>query len=421
MNKTFATAGSQAPKKGFSRDSVVSEVTRLSIVMMKSIKKKVQGYAIFGTTDHWTSRDGRAWEGNAFQWIDKDFTLQHVEAELALYTGSTESRILHNNYTTRLREIWGFELGRCQYAVDPEITIVGQVTTDTEAKMNRFGQLLEEKNNVDHSYCTDHSVNSTAIIAYDHKLYANSREKNEKEQTIQLTGGSVFNVGKGLLGKIRKLVHFISASPQANGELKKAQSELADLNNDYQVPKYKDVKAKTVIQDVVTRWWSTYDMVERIVYLREAIEKMDRDGNLKASNDKKNAPSRKPTNEEWELLENVAFLLAPFKDAQLMLKSVKTVTSSLVLYLMKLIHTELENLLAQGFVEDEEDVEEEMFPGMTQSLKELVEAMLKDFHARWGDLSKPFNRELQRGIRQRQIGIHPAFTLAHALDPRFKI
>jgi len=83
----------------------------------------------------------------------------------------------------------------------------------------------------------------------------------------------------------------IDSSPQKRQDLHNTQKILGSREVD-PVEKYAAGPPLDVVQDVVVRWWSTYDMSDRLLYLREAVDYMDRMGQLKASNDKKKAPSR---------------------------------------------------------------------------------------------------------------------------------
>ena len=64
--------------------------------------------------------------------------------------------------------------------------------------------------------------------------------------------------------KARKIASFINKSSQAKEKLLKIQI-FFDPNK----------VAETVITDVVTRWWSTLDMIERLLHLRKAINCLD--------------------------------------------------------------------------------------------------------------------------------------------------
>lgn len=77
-----------------------------------------------------------------------------------------------------------------------------------------------------------------------------------------------------------------------------------------------------VIQDVVTRWWSTYRMLERLLYLRPYLQLMVRENLLHAS--------LNLTGEQWQVVEDLCAILAPFKQVQQKMEGEKYVTITLI-------------------------------------------------------------------------------------------
>lgn len=77
-----------------------------------------------------------------------------------------------------------------------------------------------------------------------------------------------------------------------------------------------------MVQDVVTRWWSTYAMLERLLHLKPYFEVMVREQLLLSS--------ASLTSEQWVIVEDVCAILAPFKNVQLTMEGEKYVTISLI-------------------------------------------------------------------------------------------
>jgi zinc finger BED domain-containing protein 1 (E3 SUMO-protein ligase ZBED1) len=77
-----------------------------------------------------------------------------------------------------------------------------------------------------------------------------------------------------------------------------------------------------VIQDVVTRWWSTYAMLERLKHLKIYIQMMVRENLL--------LPTINLSNEQWMIVEDVCAILVPFKNVQQIMEGEKYVTISLI-------------------------------------------------------------------------------------------
>ena len=54
-------------------------------------------------------------------------------------------------------------------------------------------------------------------------------------------------------------------------------------------------------------------------------------------------------------------------------------------------------------------------------MRKLISSMIDDFTSRWGNLSNPkFNKVVQQGAKNCQVGIHPLILVTTALDPRLK-
>ena len=90
----------------------------------------------------------------------------------------------------------------------------------------------------------------------------------------------------------------------------------------------------------------------------------------------------------------------------------KYVTVSLIVILLKKVRDKL--LLVVEGDDNSDDVL------LDQNVIECADEMLTTFESHFGDLEKPFHKTVQYGGRQRQVGLHPAWVKAHALDPRFK-
>jgi len=102
-------------------------------------------------------------------------------------------------------------------------------------------------------------------------------------------------------------------------------------------------------------------------------------------------------------------VLEPFKFAMQQLEGQKCVTSSLVPMILPTIQAKLQ-VAADPKNKDIND-----------TVRDCAKTMLNSFKKEYGDLmKKTFSREVRRGHKNRQRGIHPALWVAHALDPRFK-
>jgi hypothetical protein len=82
-------------------------------------------------------------------------------------------------------------------------------------------------------------------------------------------------------------------------------------------------------------------MIQRLIILKPALERLDAEKKLRNSTDRANSPSRMLTDPEWGHIESLAGLLQPWKVAQQVLESEKIVTSSLVLPHLRIVYDKL--------------------------------------------------------------------------------
>ena len=403
MQHKFAKAGVQAPRDCFGFESVKMEVSAQFRIVKEKVMSRLRGKIIHGTTDHWTSRDNRAFESICFQWIE-DFNLATVNIECREYIGISKSEELVKNFMARLgawniTSTGALNATEKQYIIGENSTaLLATCTTDTESKMNKFGIILEMDHGIANVYCSDHVLQATALLIL-------------KAMILSDDG----TMSKGVLAKCRAMVQLFSSSSQKQKELDKAQIELGQRKED-PVIAYRDASIPLkCVHDVIVRWWSTYSMVKRLVDLKPALQRLHAENKLKNTTDRANSPSRMFTEHEWNILDSLVELLEPWKEAQQELESEKTVTSSIVFPYLKILRTHLDNFIAAA-----EADEEEHDPGLPESLVEVARQMTVDFQNRWGDLKTPFCPHVVRGANRRQVRIHPSFMLAHALDPRFK-
>ena len=119
--------------------------------------------------------------------------------------------------------------------------------------MNLFGKLLEEKK-ICCLYCTDHVLYLTCKQCYDRD--------------------SFWDVDTSTVQKAINIVSHFQSSTQATAKLLQAQSMIDEYKNRVDV---------TLLTDYVTRWWSTFRMVVRILYLCKALSLLEVNNNIPES------------------------------------------------------------------------------------------------------------------------------------------
>ncbi len=113
--------------------------------------------------------------------------------------------------------------------------------------------------------------------------------------------------------KARDIVHYFNKSTQASKKLKDQQQESS-------LAKYSG-QPKNILQDVKTRWWSTYCMLKRLRFLQEAISHYIVD-NPEVSDTL--------TAQEWKVFHQIKITLETMAFWQRVLEGDKYVTDSLV-------------------------------------------------------------------------------------------
>jgi hypothetical protein len=177
-----------------------------------------------------------------------------------------------------------------------------------------------------------------------------------------------------IVAKGRKVVAYFHRSPLATGILKEKQKFLLP-------PEFQGHK---LIQDVVTRWNSTLDMLERLMEQAPALHTAFMEPSIKKAIDIKMLLSF----EEQELIEKVVKLLEPFKRVTVILSRESEPTA--VMLLLK----KVEGLL----IETETD---------TTVIKKMKKVMRENIRRRYEK-------------NQSENECMPVLPLASILHPRFK-
>ena len=380
MLKAVAEAAKIGAKYTFGQDTVKDQATYMADITRDQLTQKVKGKTLTATIDHWTSRAKQTYASLTVHWIE-DFTLHSAVLAVYLYKEKGSSDKIMEDFVNKLE----------QFEIEKEVR---WVVTDTAATMNLFGKKLAKKGK-EHLYCLDHCLQLIANIAYGCDIFvetAESDEEKKKRQDDEDIDEKELKA-KGLLGKVRKIVNFFNSSTTA----------LAEIREDYANHPPRGVthlktKDFTLTNDVVTRWWSTYNMLDRFLHLKEQIEQyeLNHEGAFKPL-----------VEEEWDILDELHTLLEPFKIVQEQLEGAKYVTASLVLILV--------NIVYDALVAAAKDI------SYNEAVRECASDMLADFQNRFGDFNPiKFNPNVKRGERDRQVGISPVYIMAHALDPRLK-
>lgn len=175
------------------------------------------------------------------------------------------------------------------------------VVTDTEATMISAGRKFVEnsaRNGGASKWhgCVDHLLELVTGIAF--------KDLAESE---------------GTMTACRTLISFFNSSSQAMAKL---------------LGKQNAERAVKPIQDVATRWWSTFSMCDRLLRLKNYLALMEEEGDLTCN----------LSADQWQIVADLQATLKPFMLAQKLLEGEAYATISLIPYLIYKVRKNLETL-----------------------------------------------------------------------------
>ena len=239
------------------------------------------------------------------------------------------------------------------------------VVTDTEATMVAAGRIFvqhSEQANGKTAWhgCIDHQLELVTGIAF-----------TDAPETMDA------------MSACRSIVNFFNSSSQAMGKLlSKQQAE----------------RAVKPIQDVATRWWSTYSMVERLLRLKNYLALLEEEGELDCN----------LSAQQWIIITDLKFLLQPFMIAQRLLEGEAYVTVSLIPYMIYKIRKGLQDIIVGPHSSHH----------VVATGRKMLQKMIQLFGS--GDDGTVANENRTEGVRRRPKGIPLMVLMASLLDPRMK-
>jgi hypothetical protein len=354
----------------------------IAVSKMMDAELKTQRGAV--TTDGWTSKGNHSYYAFTYHYIDSFWRLRAIPLSIRHHTGTSTAA---DHVQEMAEEMEKHELSWANIVA---------LVTDTEPTMYAFGRMLIDRaraapggegDELEHVGCVDHVLNTiTKKVALDPTDAAIAAAADDG-------GGIAVDAAEnGALAGARRTVMAITMSTQQSDELLKLQRE-----NPPALPPGQKFVPVTVIQDVATRWWSTYSMCARLIRLKTYLATMVQTGKLVAHlNDA-----------QWMLLDNITKRLKPFMLAQRFLEGEKYVTISCVPLIVTRIRTDLDTAI---------DNETSAY------MKILLTTLRTNFRAEWG-FGLPntmYDEHLQTGPRRRHKGFRKIHMIAAFLDPRCK-
>ena len=266
------------------------------------------------TTDLWSSRAKHGYIGITAAWITPDFKVKDVMLEIKYapspHTADVVAELLYECISN-----WDLD-GR-----------VTAIVTDNGSNMKAAFPILVKKDRCE-------EIQRLPCVAH----------------TLQLAIGKGLAPVEILAARAKRIINFFSTQKQIE-RLEEIQRKLG----------YEDVMR--CVQDVQTRWNSSYYAWDRLFYLKDAIIKLQADLYTSAiREDKKDGTKLKKimlSEEEWDLLDDLIDVLTPFEEATRYFSGGTYITfSRMILTIKEFIFnlaTDSENLLSDDVDYQNED------------------------------------------------------------------
>lgn len=247
----------------------------LSVLYNETYDKVMSDIAANGnfvsiTTDGWTSIKNEGYIAVTTHFIDNNCELKSYLLSCFMYSESHTSDNLKNELLRVIKE-WGLE------------NKVSACTSDNASNISKAIDLSKWR----HVWCFAHSLNLAVQKAI--------KEIQEVKE------------------KVSGIVRHFKKSSTAAGKLKSIQEQLG-----YSPP-------LVLIQDVVTRWNSTFEMFQRVLDLKIPLSTALAETNY----------NEYLTNNDWIIITRACELLKPFKEITTEISSEKSVSISKIVVLSK--------------------------------------------------------------------------------------
>jgi hypothetical protein len=201
--------------------------------------------------------------------------------------------------------------------------------TDT-ASNKMFGEKIQGWNDVKylrHHYCANHVLQLTAVKAYSGNNTLNADSEDHSVSVIR---------------KVRYLVSHVNSSYVVAEKLTKAQRTINAAAFIYKL--MSDCKTR--------RWWSTLLMIERAFDLKGPLKLLFEDEFRLSANTQTTLESLALSDDDFDSLKSLIYVLTPFKRSQKALEGETYVHISLLPYVVKEIHNQLER--TQGAIDPDQ-------------------------------------------------------------------
>ena len=327
----------------FSSKTIKEKIFLQEVIVREKLKEHLRGREVAITIDMWSSIKKEGYMALSASFINEAWEIENWTLNCQPFPGKHGAEQVRDKLYDLLQ------------TMDIEHQNVICCVTDNDATMNSFANSLD----FEWQGCLAHLINLVTNYVF-------------RGIGIETT-----------MKKCRETVGLFNQSNQLNEVLISAQNSL-----------WKDRAPLQLIQDVVTRWWSTHSMLARLLKLKSPIQFMVAGNRMEAI----------LTEGDWATIEMVDSFLSPFAKIQKFLEGEKYVTISFVPLLVESMRRSIDNLCSTEYVD-------------------LAFSMKEYFESRFGDGTEGtfFNLGIVRGERRIRKGLRADIYLAAACDPRTKL
>ncbi|GBC17548.2 zinc finger BED domain-containing protein 1-like [Rhizophagus irregularis DAOM 181602=DAOM 197198] len=229
---------------------------------LKLLLKTAQSISL--TTDLWSSRSKHGYLGLTATWINKNFEIMDVLLEISYFPTPHTAKAITEGIKNAMQK-WEIE------------NLVVSITTDNGANVVAA---IRDLTPIKRLSCAAH--------------------------TLQLAISKGLKVVENLVSRTKQLINFFSTQKQIE-RLIKVQKEIG-----YEEPLH-------LIQDISTRWNSSYLAWDRLIFLQYAVLQLSVNLSCSLISEEKTDGIRLKKimikDNEWELLDELCNILAPFEKA----------------------------------------------------------------------------------------------------------
>eukprot|EP00117_Sycon_ciliatum_P006073 scpid76706/ scgid9762/ Zinc finger BED domain-containing protein 1; Putative Ac-like transposable element; dREF homolog len=312
-----------------SRTHFASLINKRHMLCIQELKTMLSTDADAGvclTTDGWSSTSTQSFITHTvhFVFVDKDWKI---------VSGVLETGVFSGTHTGERLAMYSMDVAK-RFGLQPSQVVA--VTHDEAANMVTAGRLMAERSGWLSCVCMAHRL-----------------------QTVVRHALALKEVAK-LLCRSRKVVGHFKHSCLAAEALASKQQQL----NASQTP-------LKVVQDVSTRWNSTYYMLSRLLKLRVALTAVLCDPDITPKRDDRNMLLK---DREWDLAEQLMDLLGPFEMATTAVSGQKYATLSILMPICTHLYSEVQANPEKSISTAAQKVADKLCSEMERKFPDVVQA-----------------------------------------------